>query len=60
MMLTSHSHPDQLDRLIIPDRFRQLLALAQSGHALAALRYAILEAAIAARTGEPVRSPDYV
>ena len=59
-MPTSHSHPDQLDQLITPGRFRQLLALAQSGHTLAALRYAILEAAIAARTGEPIRSPDYL
>jgi len=59
-MPTSHSHPDQLDQLITPDRLRQLLALAQSGHTLAALRYAILEAAIAARTGEPIRSPDYL
>ena len=38
----------------------QLLALAQSGHSLAALRLAILESAIATRTGQPVTSPDYV
>lgn len=50
---------DQLETLITPDRFQQLLDLAQSGHALAALRYAILETAIAARTGEPVDSPSY-
>jgi len=56
---TSDSNPDQLDRLIAAVRFRQLLELAQSGYALAALRQAILEAAIAVRTGEPVRSPAY-
>lgn len=59
-MPTTHSNPDQLDRLITEDRFRQLLELAQSGYALAALRHAILEAAIAVRTGGPVRSPDYI
>ena len=59
-MPTRHSSPDQLDRLITPDRLRQLLSLAQSGHALAALRYAVLEAAIAARTSELVCPPDYV
>lgn len=59
-MSTTHANPDQLVRLIIPDRFRQLLALAQSDHALAALRHAILETAIAARTGQPVSSPVYV
>jgi hypothetical protein len=60
MMPTTNSDPDQLDRLITADRFGQLLALAQSGHSLAALRLAILEAAIAVRTGQPVSSPDYV
>lgn len=59
MMPTTHSDPDQLDRLITPDRFRQLLALAQSGYALAALRHAILETATATRTGQPASSPDY-
>jgi hypothetical protein len=60
MMPTTHSNRDQLDQLITPKRFRELLVLAQSGHALAALRHAILETAIAARTGQPVSSPDYV
>ena len=59
MMPTTNSDPDQLDHLITADRFGQLLALAQSGHALAALRLAILEAAIAVRAGQPVSSPDY-
>jgi hypothetical protein len=52
--------PDQLDRLITPGRFQELLQLAQTGHPLAALRHAILETAIAARTGQPVTSRDYV
>ena len=60
MMPTKYSSPDQLEGLITADRFRQLLELAQSGYAPAALRLAILEAAIAVRTGEPVRSPDYI
>jgi hypothetical protein len=34
VMPTNHSSSDQLD-MITPDRFRQLRALAQSGHALA-------------------------
>jgi|SoiMetStandDraft_5_1073268.scaffolds.fasta_scaffold09153_1 hypothetical protein len=55
----SASEIDQFETLITPDRFQQLLELAQSGHALAALRHAILETAIAARTGEPVNSPSY-
>jgi hypothetical protein len=64
-MLASHSLPsdqipDQLHQLITPARFSELLALAESGHALAALRQAILETAIAVRTGGPVTSPDYV
>jgi hypothetical protein len=52
--------PDQLDRLITPGRFQELLQLAQTGYPLAALRHAILETAIAARTGQPVTSRDYV
>ena len=44
---------DQLEKLITPDRFNELLKLAQSGHTLAALRHAILETAIAVRTGAP-------
>ena len=58
--LTSHQGPDQLDQLITPQRFAELLALAESGHPLAALRQAILETAIAVRTGGPVTSTDYV
>lgn len=58
--LQSHQGPDQLDQLITPQRFAELLTLAESGHPLAALRQAILETAIAVRTGEPVTSPDYV
>ena len=60
MMPTTHSDPDQLDGLITPDRFRQLLALAHRGYALAALHHAILETATATRTGQPLGSPDYV
>lgn len=52
--------PDQLEQLITPDRFEQLLELAQSGHCIAALRHAILETAIAVRNGQPISSPDYV
>lgn len=44
---------DQLDKLMTKDRFEELLKLAQSGHSLAALRQAILETAIAVRTGAP-------
>lgn len=54
------SVPDQLEKLITQDRFQELLKLAQSGHSLAALRQAILETAIAVRTGSPVTSPSYV
>jgi hypothetical protein len=52
--------PDQLDRLISPGRFQELLQLAHTGYPLAALRQAILETAIATRTGQPVTSRGYV
>jgi len=58
--MSTNAVPDQLERLITQDRFDELLTLAQNGHSLAALRHAILETAIAVRTGAPVNSPTYV
>jgi hypothetical protein len=51
---------EEIGQYMSQDRFKELLELARSGHAIAAIQQAIIETATAVKTGEPVETPAYI